>query len=65
MENFTRFENQYIMMLAIRAKQELEKEMKDRPFGYVDPNIESYIETLGKMAIKAKMNCQEYDKNKE
>lgn len=61
MENFTRFETQYIMMLALRAKQELEQDVKEQK-GYLDPNIESYIETLGKMAIKARTNLQEYDK---
>lgn len=64
MENFTRFENQYIMMLAVRAKQELEKEAEGQT-GYIDPNIESYIKTLGVIALKAKSNCQEYDKKVE
>lgn len=64
MENFTRFENQYIMMLAVRAKQELEKGVKEQS-AFIDPNIESYIETLGKIALKAKANCQEYDKKVE
>lgn len=64
MFNFTRFENQYIMMLAIRAKQDLEKEFKSQD-DYSGSNIETYVKALQEIAIKAKSNCQEYDRNKE
>lgn len=64
MENFTRFENQYIMMLALQGKKDLTEQLKGQT-GYIDPNIESYIETLQIIAEKAKSNMREYDKKKE
>jgi hypothetical protein len=63
LERFSRFENQYIMMLALRAKKELSEE-RDGQTGYIDPNIDSYIESLGSIAEKAKSNMREYDKSK-
>lgn len=64
MFNFTRFENQYIMMLAIRAKQDLEKEFKSQD-DYAGSNIETYVKALSEIAIKAKSNCLEYDKKEK
>lgn len=70
-QTFTRFENQYILMLAVRAKQdlmvELNEEMKKiEHYGntqsFIDPNIRNYIEALTDIIDKAKSNMNEYDK---
>ena len=70
-KTFTRFENQYILMLAVRAKQdlmvELNEEMKKiEEYGYtqsfIDPNIRNYIEALSDIIDKAKSNMNEYDR---
>lgn len=67
---FTRFENQYILMLAVRAKQdlmvELNEEMKKIEYygntqSFIDPNIRNYIEALTDIIDKAKSNMNEYD----
>lgn len=60
MKEFTRFETQYIMMLALRAKQDLKEELKGQS-GYIDPNLEKYIKSLRSIALKAKLNLREYD----
>lgn len=71
MKEFTRFENQYIFMLAVRAKQDLmleieEEQKKIRHYGntqsFIDPNIRNYIEALSDIIEKVKSNMQEYDK---
>ena len=68
---FTRFENQYILMLAVRAKQdlmvELNEEMKKIEYygntqSFIDPNIRNYIEALTDIIDKAKSNMNEYDR---
>lgn len=64
MKQFTRFETQYILMLAVRAREELKKE-KEGQTGYIDPNIDSYIDALEEIAYKAKDNLKEYDKNEK
>lgn len=70
-KTFTRFENQYILMLAVRAKQDLikqlnEEEEKDRLYNdgqsFMDPYLRDYIETLTDIIEKAKSNMGEYDK---
>lgn len=70
-ETFTRFENQYILMLAVRAKQDLikqlnEEEEKDKLYNdgqsFMDPYLRDYIETLTDIIEKAKSNMGEYDK---
>lgn len=60
MENFTRFENQYILMLAVRSRQDLLEDMKEQT-GYIDPNLQTYIDSLESIANKAKTNMREYD----
>jgi hypothetical protein len=71
MKHFTRFENQYIFMLAVRAKQDLmleleEEQKKIKYYGntqsFIDPNIRNYIEALGDIIEKVKSNMEEYDK---
>jgi hypothetical protein len=70
-QTFTRFENQYILMLAVRAKQDLMVELKEEMkkiehYGntqsFIDPNIRNYIEALSDIIDKAKSNMNEYDK---
>jgi NifB/MoaA-like Fe-S oxidoreductase len=70
-KTFTRFENQYILMLAVRAKQDLmlefeEENRKIKIYGntqsFIDPNIRNYIEALTDIIEKAKSNMGEYDK---
>lgn len=63
MKEFTRFETQYIMMLAIRTRQELlENSVKDfDEFGVFDPNFTLYTDTLASIANKAKANLEEFD----
>lgn len=65
---YSKFENQYILMLAVRAKQdlmlELEAEQKKIAYygntqSFIDPNIRNYIEALGDIIEKAKANMQE------
>jgi hypothetical protein len=51
------------MMLALRAKKELSEQLEGQT-GYIDPNLGSYIESLGSIAEKAKSNMREYDKSK-
>lgn len=71
MNEFTRFENQYIFMLAVRAKQDLmleleEEKKKIKHYGntqsFIDPNIRNYIEALGDIIKKAKSNMEEIDR---
>jgi hypothetical protein len=71
MNEFTRFENQYILMLAVRAKQdlmlELDAEKKKIAYygntqSFIDPNIRNYIEALEDIIKKAKINMQEIDR---
>jgi hypothetical protein len=57
---YSKFENQYILMLAVRAKQDLEIEL-EKSRGYLDPNTESYIETLKNMINIAKHNMNEME----
>jgi hypothetical protein len=64
MENFTRFENQYILMLAVRARQDLVADMKEQS-GYKDPNLQSYVDSLESIVNKAKLNMREYDSLKK
>lgn len=64
MKNFTRFENQYIMMLALQGKKDLSEQLAGQK-GYIDPNIEFYIETLQIIAEKAKSNMKEHDEIEE
>lgn len=68
---YTRFENQYILMLAVRAKQDLlleleEEERKIKYYGntqsFIDPNIRNYVEALTDIIEKAQSNMSEYDK---
>ena len=70
-KTYTRFENQYIFMLAIRAKQDLlialkEEEEKIKFYGntqsFIDPNLRNYIEALNDIIEKARLNMGEYDK---
>jgi hypothetical protein len=74
MKEFTRFENQYIFMLALRAKQDLmlelqEEEKKIKYYGntqsFIDPNIRNYIEALGDIIEVAKSNMEEFDREEE
>ena len=74
MKEFTRFENQYIFMLALRAKQDLmlelqEEEKKIKYYGntqsFIDPNIRNYIEALGDIIEVAKYNMEEFDREEE
>ena len=74
MKEFTRFENQYILMLAVRAKQdlmlELEAEKKKIAYygntqSFIDPNLRNYVEALGDIIEKAKTNLQEFDEKQE
>ena len=71
MKVYTRFENQYILMLAVRAKQDLlleleEEERKIKYYGntqsFIDPNIRNYVEALTDIIEKAQSNMSEYDK---
>jgi hypothetical protein len=70
-KHFTRFENQYIFMLAVRAKQDLmmeleEEKKKIKYYGntqsFIDPNIRNYIEALGDIIKKTKENMDEIDR---
>lgn len=72
MSEFTRFENQYIFMLAVRAKQDLmleleEEKKKIKHYGntqsFIDPNIRNYIEALGDIIKKTKSNMEEIDRD--
>lgn len=72
-KEFTRFENQYIFMLAIRAREDLmlevkREEEKIKKYGntqsFIDPNIRNYIEVLEDILEKTKSNMQEYDSEK-
>jgi hypothetical protein len=74
MREFTRFENQYIFMLALRAKQDLmlelkEEEKKIKYYGntqsFIDPNIRNYIEALGDIIEVAKFNMEEFDREEK
>ena len=74
MKEFTRFENQYIFMLALRAKQDLmlelqEEEKKIKYYGntqsFIDPNIRNYIEALTDIIEVAKSNMEEFDREEE
>lgn len=69
-KTFTRFENQYILMLAVRAKQDLmrefkEEEEKDKLYNdgqsFMDPHLKNYIETLNDIIKKVKLNMNKYD----
>ena len=71
-KTFTRFENQYILMLAIRAKQDLmlalkEEEEKIKFYGetegqnFIDPNLRDYVEALTSIIEKSKTNMNKYD----
>jgi hypothetical protein len=60
MNEYTRFESQYIMMLALRARQELQQQQLDQP-GPMDSNLKNYIEALETIANKAKENIKELD----
>jgi hypothetical protein len=60
MKEYTRFETQYIMMLALRARQELQEQQLDG--GQDDTNLKNYIEMLESIADKAKENIKELDK---
>ena len=71
MKHFTRFENQYILMLAVRAKEdlmlELEAEKKKIAYygntqSFIDPNIRNYLDALEDIIKKAKINMQEIDR---
>lgn len=64
MREFTRFEYQYILMLAGRARQDM---MEDKKNGVdqIDPNIDSYINALESIANKAHAGMKEIDKRKE
>ena len=71
MMDFTRFENQYILMLASRAKRDLMQEIEEErekmkkyntTESFLDPNINGYTESLEAIIQKAKSNMQEYDK---
>jgi hypothetical protein len=62
---YSKFENQYILMLAVRAKQdlmlELEAEKKKIAYygntqSFIDPNIRNYIDALTDIIEKAKIN---------
>jgi hypothetical protein len=57
MEKFTKFEYQYIVMLAFHARQDLKKMLEENS-GYIDPNIPSYIESLESIINKAKNNIK-------
>ena len=70
-KTYTRFENQYIFMLAIRAREDLlialkEEEEKIKFYGntqsFIDPNLRNYIEALNDIIEKARLNMGEYDK---
>jgi hypothetical protein len=66
MEKFTRFENQFIMMLALRAKQEFQEMVEEQDvLAQIDPHIPKYIESLHSIAVKARTNLREYDAEKE
>jgi hypothetical protein len=65
---YSKFENQYILTLASRAKRELmleaeeEKEkmkLYNTTESFLDPNINRYIEVLGEIIKKAKVNMQQ------
>jgi len=64
---YSKFENQYILMLAVRAKEDLKLELdaekkKIAYYGntqsFIDPNIRNYIEALEDIIKKAKSNMQ-------
>lgn len=59
---FTRFENQYILNMAIDARYK-QIENKKNGFGEIDPHIDKYIETLEAIAKKAGENMKAYDEN--
>ena len=61
---FTRFENQYIFMLASRAKRDLIKDKADGQ-SLVDPNIDSYIMSLENICKKASENMNEHDQREK
>jgi hypothetical protein len=67
---FTRFENQYIFMLALRAREDLKLELEEEKkkieyYGntqsFIDPNIRNYIEALDDIIEKTKANMQVYN----
>lgn len=71
MNKFTRFEHQYILVLAVRAKQDLIGELKEEQEkmklynnseSFIDPNIKSYIETLETIIKKSKENMEKIDR---
>lgn len=68
---YSRFENQYILMLAVRAREDLKREYEEEQkkikyYGntqsFIDPGIRDWIEALGDIIEKAKENMNEYDK---
>jgi hypothetical protein len=70
MKKFTEFENQYILMLASRAKRELQKELAEEEEkmkyynnseSFLDPNIKDYIKALQSICTKAKENKKELE----
>ena len=64
MQKFTKFEHQYIMVLALQAKENFDEAMKNQEaFTQVDPNISKYMEVLESIAIKARDNIKLERKN--
>jgi hypothetical protein len=70
-KTFTRFENQYILMMAIRAKEDLMLELEEEKrkleiYGnnqnFIDPNLRSFVQALTDIIVKAQVNINEYDR---
>lgn len=71
MSEFTRFEYQYIVMLASRAKRDLMSEIEEErekmkkyntTESFLDPNINGYTESLQAIIQKAKESMNKIDR---
>lgn len=67
MNEFTKYEHQYILMLAINAKQQLEQQIQEGLPGweFMGPDLPEYIKVLESIANKAGENMKELDKKEQ
>lgn len=61
MKKFSRFQHQYILMMASDAYTKFEKMLKDQPGDALDPNIENYMQELLEIRDTAAHNMKIYD----
>jgi hypothetical protein len=67
MNEFTKYEQQYILILARNAKQHLEQQIQEGLPGweFMGPDMPEYIKTLESIAKKAGENMKELDKKEQ